>query len=295
MRWLKLLNIFLIILIFPVSSFLLKDYLVYKTIPHEEITTKGAPDISHTLSNSLISYAPVAESRVFSPSNDKFIPIDMDETASLLPSVSKNEEVSSGLNNLYLRGTVLGSKGYAVFEDRAAKKEGIFKLNENVFESGILKKIEKESAVILRDGKEFPFVIITEDIQVLPLERQIQPQSFGASSPLSQKMGEREWMIDQRGVLKSLENMNQVLTDARLTPNIINGKVEGFRIGEIKTRGIFDAIGLKNGDILTRVNGYPIDSPEKAVQVISGLKGETSVNLDLIRENQRMSFLYRIR
>ncbi|MBI3599086.1 MAG: hypothetical protein HY097_00355 [Nitrospinae bacterium] len=199
------------------------------------------------------------------------------------------------MDNLYLRGTVLGAKGYAVFEDRAAKKEGIFKLNDNVFESGILKKVDRESAVLLHDGKEFPFVISIEGIQILPAQRQIQPQPSGASPPLSQKMGEREWIIDQRGILKTLENMNQVLTDARLTPNIINGKVEGFRIGEIKPRGIFDAIGLRNGDILTRVNGYPIDSPEKAVQVISGLKGESSVNLDLIRENQRMSFLYQIR
>lgn len=294
MGWLKFLNIFLIILIFPVASFLLKDYLVYKSIPHSfQLSAFSSRHTPHPPSPSLMSYSGIAESSVFSPSINKFIPIDMDETASLPASASKNEEVPSDLNNLYLRGTVLGIKGYAVFEDRTAKKEGIFKLNENVFDAGILKKIDKESAVLLYDGKEIPFVISAESIQILPAQRQIQPP--GALSPLSQKMGEREWIIDQRGILKALENMNQVLTDARLTPNIINGKVEGFRIGEIKPRGIFDAIGLRNGDILSRVNGYPIDSPEKAVQVISGLKGETSVSLDLIRENQRMSFLYQIR
>ncbi|MBI5748319.1 MAG: general secretion pathway protein GspC, partial [Nitrospinae bacterium] len=43
------------------------------------------------------------------------------------------------------------------------------------------------------------------------------------------------------------------------------------------------------------VNNYDIDTPERAIQVISGLKGETRVNLDLMRDGQRVSFNYQIR
>jgi general secretion pathway protein C len=95
--------------------------------------------------------------------------------------------------------------------------------------------------------------------------------------------------------MNALEDMSQVLTDARITPHMAGGKVEGFIVTEIKPRGIFDALGLKNGDVLIRVNNYDIVSPERAIQVLSGLKGANEVDLDLIRGGKRMSFHYQVR
>jgi general secretion pathway protein C len=88
--------------------------------------------------------------------------------------------------------------------------------------------------------------------------------------------------------------MSKVLSDARLTPVFTEGKAEGFRVTEIKPRGVFDAIGLRNGDILKRVNGYEMTTPEKAVQVLTALKGQRSIDLDVVRNGARMSFHYDI-
>jgi type II secretion system protein C len=89
--------------------------------------------------------------------------------------------------------------------------------------------------------------------------------------------------------------MGTVLTAARLTPVVRGGAVEGFLVTEVKPRGIMDAIGLKNEDILKRVNGYAITSPERAVQVLTALKGQTSFELDIVRRGQNMSFHYLVR
>jgi general secretion pathway protein C len=73
------------------------------------------------------------------------------------------------------------------------------------------------------------------------------------------------------------------------------GAVEGFLVTEIRPRGIMDAIGLKNGDILKRVNGYELTSPERAVQVLTALKGQTSFKIDIVRGGQNLSFGYEVR
>lgn len=112
---------------------------------------------------------------------------------------------------------------------------------------------------------------------------------------MSKKLGENDWVIDQGALVNSLSNISTVLTDARMTPKVLNGAVEGFLVTEIKPRGVFDAVGLKNGDVLKRINGYAIDTPEKAVQVLSGLKGETRIELDIVRGGKKMNFHYEIR
>jgi general secretion pathway protein C len=294
-KGLKLLNIFLVLAGFPVASILFKDYLVYKSISEKGTVQKVSRPIPQPASHSLMSYAPVMESAVFPSSSDRLTQIEVDEEAAKTADTAKKADTAPVTKDLSLHGTITGTKGYAVFEDKAAKKEEIFKLGDKVFEAGVLKKVSIDTAVLSYDGvNELSFTIGAENIQPPPIPRQAQPQP-SAASPLSQRVGENEWVLDQRAILKALEDMNQVLTDARLTPNMAGGKVEGFQVREIKPRGIFDAIGLKNGDVLIKVNGYEIDAPEKAVQVISSLRGETMVDLNLIRNGQRMSFHYQIR
>jgi general secretion pathway protein C len=80
-----------------------------------------------------------------------------------------------------------------------------------------------------------------------------------------------------------------------MTPVTRGGKVDGFRITEIRPAGIFDAIGLKNNDVLKRVNNYEMTSPERAIQVLSALKGERNFTIDIERNGARMSLNYRVR
>src|SRR3990167_780237 len=209
-KGLKFLNIFLMLLIFPISSLIIRGYLIYKYNPQEKEVIKSSTAVYKPVQNNIQSYASI---------------------------------------------------------------------------------IDKDKALLISGTRELSFNIIDEEkIHVLPSPNQPAPQRYADLSPMSKKVGEKEWVIDQRAVFKAMEDMSQVLTAARLTPNVIEGKVEGFRITEIKSRGIFDAIGLKNGDILIRVNNYDIDTPEKAIQVISGIKGESRVHLDLMRDGQRVSF-----
>jgi len=89
--------------------------------------------------------------------------------------------------------------------------------------------------------------------------------------------------------------MGQAMTDARLTPSMKDGKVEGFRVTEVRSGGIFSLVGLKNSDVLLRINDFPIDSPEKAIQSLSVLKGQSRIKLDLLRDGRPASLTYDIR
>ena len=54
-------------------------------------------------------------------------------------------------------------------------------------------------------------------------------------------------------------------------------------------------IGIKNGDILLRLNDFPMDAPDKALQSFIALKGQSRLKLDLVRDGQPQTFNYDIR
>ena len=54
-------------------------------------------------------------------------------------------------------------------------------------------------------------------------------------------------------------------------------------------------VGLTNGDTLLSINDYALDSPEKAMQSLNSLKGQSRIKLDLIRDGRPTTFTYDIR
>ena len=139
-------------------------------------------------------------------------------------------------------------------------------------------------------------------VKICPLRRghrcrQPQPKArtTTANTDWPPRLAAGSYVIDQRTLNASLDNIGQAMTDARLLPSVKDGKVEGFRASEVKPQGIFGTIGIKNGDILRSINDFPIDSPEKAIQSFASLKGQTRIKLDLIRDGQPTTFNYDIR
>lgn len=296
MSKLKYINIILILALFPLIGLITKDYLVLRYSPAKKEPPRQAAPAAAPHPD-LQAYAPIVERAVFPSSVRELKRIDIVDSMDL----KGGQGISSALSELKLLGTYSGDTGYAVFE-KAGTAQEVFKVGDKVFDAGVIKEIAPEKVIISTGSRDVTFSVFKEDIPPglsmmgAEAKKETAPkQSIGAPSRMSKKITESEWVISQDAVMKSLENMSSVLTDARLTPRVSKGAIDGFLVTEIKPRGVFDAIGLVNGDVLTRINGYEIDSPEKAVQVLSALKGETSIELDIVREGQKRSFHYEIR
>jgi len=197
--------------------------------------------------------------------------------------------------DLTLLGTAVGSfrETFALVLKGSSHEERVFRLGETVFSAGPLVSVQKDVAEILISGKRVkiltPSAVAAEGAasQAAPP----QPAAGGLAAPA----GGGNYVIDQRALNAALDNIGQAMTDARLLPSVKDGKVEGFRASEVKPQGIFGTIGIRNGDVLLRMNDFPIDSPEKAIQSFASLKGQSRIKLDLIRDGQPTTFNYDIR
>lgn len=205
-------------------------------------------------------------------------------------SVAKEGSVSH--SDITLVGTVSGPRAhsYAIFSDRTGRQE-VFKIGESVFGAGKLKAVDKERAVITESGREIK-IPITEILSI----KEVNPsESAGATSEFARNVGKGTFIVDQKKVLNALENPNQLMTDARLQPNIINGRQEGFTLREVRNGGIYHSLGLMNGDVLLRINDYNISNPENALQAFTALRGMDRVQVDIVRSGTKMTMTYQIR
>lgn len=220
---------------------------------------------------------------------------------SLTESQPADKEIHDiSFSNLMLIGTAIGTKkiSYAIFVDntQAQGQQDLFALGDKVFHYGILKKIERSHVEIERNAVTYKVSMPDMTIEQGTDQKQSQSKEIPQSqTSFARKIGEREYILDSQKIQKSLESPEQILTDARLLPNIREGKQEGFSISEVVPGGIYSSLGLRNGDILLKINDLPISNPEVAIQAMSALKGMNNINLDIIRNGQNMSMNYRIK
>ena len=201
----------------------------------------------------------------------------------------------SGLQrtDIVLVGTVVGPKelSYGIFKDNTGMQE-VFKIGETVFGVGKLRAVKRDK-VILQKGSE-TIEIPLEDVHV----KEIIKQSSASGPPpaiFARKIGRGSYLVDQARLQQTISNPGQMMTDARLRPNLVNGKEEGFVLSEVKPGGIYSNLGLQDGDVLLRINDYDISNPERALQAFTALKGMDRVQVDLVRSGAKMTMTYQIK
>jgi general secretion pathway protein C len=196
--------------------------------------------------------------------------------------------------NLILIGTVAGPKvlSYAVFKDAAGIQE-VFRVGENIYGMGRLYSVKNDRALIRQGGKitEIPI----EDIVKVREVKAPASTTGASSSSFAQRIGRGSYIVDQARLQQMIANPGQMMTDARLRPNTADGKQEGFTLSEVKPNGIYQSLGLQDGDVLLRINEYDISNPERALQAFTALKGLDRVQIDLIRSGSRMTMTYQIK
>jgi general secretion pathway protein C len=253
-------------------------------------------------------YAPIVAGGLFAPAGElKFL--GENEMAGKVVA-----RQTGSLKSISLVGTVVGASGakaYALFTDIKSNRQDIFKVGEEVFKAGRLTHVDKLTATILLSGNSYTLSMPkNSDMKALSsaANRGRRPAPpFGSTSggrlpiakagdkTFARRVGERGWTVDRRALNELLSDTGSLLTQARILPYRVDGKTKGFRLTSIQRSGLFAIIGLRSGDILLKVNERAIDSPEKGIQLLSGLGGETNISLDILRGGKPAKLNYEIR
>jgi general secretion pathway protein C len=104
--------------------------------------------------------------------------------------------------------------------------------------------------------------------------REAKPATV-ASGPIVggiEKRSDTEFVIDRGEIDKAMENLNQLFTQMRAVPHFQDGKAAGFRLFAIRADSVFEKLGLKNGDVVSKINGNDLTDPARAMSLIQELR-----------------------
>ena len=98
---------------------------------------------------------------------------------------------------------------------------------------------------------------------------------------------ERVWVDEQ------LADFGQLLNDARVIPTKKDGQPY-FMFQYIKKESIYEQLGLKPKDIILEINGFVVDTVDKALKLLEVLQSEREIALMVEREGNPVKFHYYI-
>jgi general secretion pathway protein C len=119
------------------------------------------------------------------------------------------------------------------------------------------------------------------------------PNEAAALEGVKQR-SENEYTITRNRLDSTLSNLNDVATQARIVPSFKNGVANGFKLFSIRPGSIYSAIGIQNGDVINRINGFEMNSPDKALEIYTRLKEAKNVEIEVERRGQIVKKRYAI-
>ncbi len=109
------------------------------------------------------------------------------------------------------------------------------------------------------------------------------------------KVSDTEYEISRSMLDEQLSDLSQLGMEARIVPNYRNGKYQGFKLVGVRPNSLYRAIGIRSGDIVKRINGVEINSPNKAIQLFEQFKSSSAIQMDVERRGKAKAFNYNIK
>ena len=109
------------------------------------------------------------------------------------------------------------------------------------------------------------------------------------------KVDDTHYEIDRGLVEKVMADPNLVARSARIVPSIKDGKANGFKVYAIRPNSAFAKLGLQNGDTMQMVNGFEVTGFDKALEVLSKIRGSSNLSVQILRRGQPVTMEYTIK
>lgn len=106
------------------------------------------------------------------------------------------------------------------------------------------------------------------------------------------KVSMYKYEVDRSMIEEELNDLSELGRQARIVPNYRNGQYQGFKLIGVRPGSLYRALGIRSGDIIQRVNGQEINSPNKAIQLFEELRSQRNIALDIERRGQKRTLQY---
>lgn len=108
----------------------------------------------------------------------------------------------------------------------------------------------------------------------------------GAAEAISCDKDMTSCTVDKKFVEKLLSNPAQLTKQARIVPAVRDGETKGYKFYGIRPGSLPKLLGMKNGDLLTSVNGHQLESLDQAMDLYTKLRRASHLSVSIERKGK---------
>src|SRR5580692_6764482 len=190
--------------------------------------------------------------------------------------------------NLLLAGTIATQdpkRGVAIISD-AGSASKVYSVGERIGGAS-LHSVYLDHVILDRGGA----------LETLLLPRQLPPSGRGPAVARRTPGGDPRTVAAVDNIRKMVQQdpniLDQVMRTVASYDNAA-GKLRGFRAYPGRNRAIFSKLGLKAGDLVTAINGTPLDDPQRSQDVFNTIQTSDHVTVTIERGGQRQDITLNI-
>jgi type II secretion system protein C len=282
-------------LISHISILFIEDRML--SLPRAAASKKSPPPPKNT-PEPYDKYSPVTERNIFSPADrgQKLLPLE-ERKASLPGSGMTEAGKGSPTGSYVLAGTIAGPEGYswAILQEKGTRKQQIFRIHGNIG-GGKIVSVTRKQIQIERDGRRETLTLSEEEAQPRASRKPLpQAPLPPAGKEEVKRLSANRFLVNREDVNAAVGDINRFMTQARLRPHFEAGKPVGYSVSEIVPGSLMEKLGLKNNDIIKKVNGIGVSRPEEVMQAYSQLQQDSNIELEIDRGGRTEILRYEIR
>lgn len=176
----------------------------------------------------------------------------------------------------------------------ARGKEDAYAVEDALPGNAVLKEIYADR-IILQYRGQLETLRLPRDNKLAAGSRVTRSAARRGSAPAGVNTTETSAMLRQyRDALVTDPQSVMDLLRAEPVRDRATGRVKGYRIRPGRDRQMLGRFGLRDGDIVTSINGVSLDNPLKALELMRDVSSMTQINLDVERNGAAQSFSFQI-
>ena len=245
----------------------------------------------NTVAAAAIVPEPVVQARAAPQVADQPLKLDAEKLAKLfdvpLPKASASTEAAEDLHGpgvwnpvpvrSSLHGTLIGTAiadphRYSLCQmtNPDLNETQVYAMGDK-YQSARIYRIEKERVLLDHDG-------VNEYIDTAGLGPVQRAEADGV-----RQLSPNQYVMTRSELNSRLTNLPDLATKARIVPSFKNGVADGFKLFSIVPDSLYAKIGIQNGDVIRRINGYEMNSPEKALEIYQKLRDASRIEVEIER------------
>ena len=176
---------------------------------------------------------------------------------------------------LVLVGTIANTDpalGYAIIGENSASAK-VYAVGKTITGGTKLHSVYPDRAILDRGGR---------------LEALLLPRKFtgGGLVPVANAAPQGDPMLGDRLRNLAAQNPGAITEIIRPQPVFANGQQRGYRVYPGRNRDQFTKLGLMPGDLVTGINGTPLDDPARGMEILQSMNASTDVTVTVERNGQ---------